>query len=127
MPDFYLLSRMFKEFDLINKPAFANAMRNDQPKEAHNIVIYAGDGHSQRCRRFLNQLNFIEVGKTGQSENKNYKDSCINMKYIYQPFFSKESKKRMVVPQEDRYTFNYSNNYDNDPPLGDPMVVDVES
>lgn len=81
----YLLSRVFKKF---------NTKENiyiDQPSEAHNIIIYAGDKHSELCRKFLNQnLGFKEVSNSGIKE-KIFGDNmhCLNMKTIQQPLFSK--------------------------------------
>jgi hypothetical protein len=120
IPDLYVLSRMFKNFDL-EKLAYAGAIQNDQPREAHNIVLYAGDTHAQRCRRFLNLLEFEEVGKTGKSEEDNVSDSCIDMKYIHQPFFSLESRQKMIIPPVDDYDFDYDHIY---ALQGDPMKVD---
>ena len=112
-PDLYLLCRMFKTFD-VDKLPFVNAYPHDQPKKMHNIVIYTGDAHSQRYRRFLRFLEFKEVGKTGQSDNM--KSSCIDMKYIKQPFFSEIFNSRIYnptiqVPQKEDYNFNYDFTY----------------
>jgi len=115
-PDLYLLARLFKTFNL-SKPAFQGAIYQDQPIKAYNVVIYAGDQHAQRYRRFLNFQDFKEVGKTGQSEGGKDHDSCINMEYIHQPFFSEESKVPMVVPEHARYMFNYKYRYNIDDPV----------
>lgn len=101
-PDVYLLCRLFKTFNL-EKSGFDGAIPKDQPKESNNIIIYAGDAHSQRCRKFLQFLQFREVGKTGQSD-KNVV-SCIDMEYIKQPFFEREFKS--ILPQNKEYNFNY--------------------
>ena len=111
-PDLYLLCRMFKTFD-VDKLPFVNAYPHDQPKKMNNIVIYTGDAHSQRYRRFLRLLEFKEVAKTGQSDNM--KSSCIDMKYIKQPFFSEIFNSRynptIQVPQKEDYNFNYDFTY----------------
>jgi hypothetical protein len=122
IPDLYVLSRMFKNFNL-QKLAYTGAIQYDQPQEAHNIVLYAGDQHAQRCRRFLNFLEFEEVGKSGNAEEDNPSDSCIDMKYIHQPFFSLESRQRMAMQPEDVYDFNYDHIY---AIQGDPMKVDTD-
>ena len=101
-PDVYTLCRLFKTFNL-EKPAFDQAIKYDQPKEANNIIIYAGNTHSQRYRKFLQFLGFIEVGKTGQSDNDPI--SCIDMEYIKQPFFERDFKS--ILPQNKEYSFNY--------------------
>ena len=118
LPDLYNLARMFKKYNL-NKPGFQGARRNDQPEEAHNIVVYAGDQHSQRVRRFLNRLGFEEIDKTGQSENSD--DTCINMKSIRQPFFSIDSRISMKIREREEYDFNYNFKYDVGAPKWDPM------
>ena len=109
--DIYCLARLFKTFNL-SKEGFAGAVLTDQPSKAHNIIIYAGDTHSQRYRKFLMEyLGFIEVAKTGQSENGRDSDSCINMADIPQPFFSSKSyKKKKVVSKN--YDYNYDHVYD---------------
>jgi len=118
LPDMYNLARMFRKYNL-GKPGFQGALRNDQPAEAHNIVVYAGDQHSQRCRRFLNRLDFEEIDKTGQAENSD--DTCINMKSIRQPFFSIDSDIPMKIPEGLEYDFNYDFKYDVGAPKWDPM------
>jgi hypothetical protein len=107
-PDLYTLCRMFKTFNVKKQP-FVNAYKSDQPKKMHNIVIYAGDAHSQRYRRLLNSLGFfIEVEKTGQSDNTQI--SCIDMIDIQQPFFSKTFNSS-VIPPTRQYNFDYSYTY----------------
>ena len=118
--DVYNLSRIFKKFNL-EKPGFMRAKKGDQPDEAHNIVIYAGDIHSQRCRRFLTILDFTEVGRTGKSENGKNEDSCINMEYIHQPFFSGDSKKVSFNPNP---PYNYGHRYASDIHFWDPMHIE---
>jgi len=119
-PDVYNLSRIFKKFNL-QKPAFKKAKQGDQPEEAHNIIIYAGDSHSQKCRRFLDLLNFTEVGRTGKSENGKNEDSCINMEYIHQPFFSNDSKKVIFNPNP---PYNYNHKYFGSDLHWDPMHIE---
>jgi hypothetical protein len=43
--DFYLLARMFKDFDMTKIKTHANNI-TDQPDKAYNVIIYAGEGHS---------------------------------------------------------------------------------
>jgi hypothetical protein len=107
-PDLYTLCRMFKTFN-VKKPPFVNAYHADQPKKMHNIITYTGDAHAQKYRRFLQSLGFIEVEKTGQSDNTQI--SCIDMIDIQQPFFSKTFNSN-VIPPERQYNFDYSNTYD---------------
>jgi hypothetical protein len=71
----------------------------DQPSTASNIIIYAGDRHSDRYRRFLKEIGNNPIEKTGNfidySELKNFSFSnddlpknCIDMRSISQPFFN---------------------------------------
>jgi len=112
-PDLYILCRMFKTFNL-EKLAFDGAIREDQPKKAINIVIYTGDAHSQRYRRFLRSLAFIEDGKTGQSSYRTTPPNfdCIDMRDIKQPFFSEKFNTKMYIEPSRRYEFDYSFRYD---------------
>lgn len=105
--DAYLLCRVFKQFNLEKLP-FYGAHEKDQPTHAHNIIIYVGESHAQRYRKFFNLLEFDEIGKTGQAEKNKDLDSCIDMRYIQQPFFSVIKKPRSVD-----YNFNYDILYDN--------------
>jgi len=118
--DVYMLSRIFKKFNLA-KAGFQGAIEGDQPDEAHNIIIYGGDQHSQRCRRFLISLGFEEVGKTGQAEKDRDNDSCIDMKHIRQPFFTVDSPE--PNPHEHDYQFNYNHTYDFRQESWDPMII----
>ena len=78
---------MFKEFDI----------DTDEPKEAHNIIIYAGDRHSDRIRKFLHEkVGFKLIDYAGRKWPKEDKDldppgepkNCIHMESFPQPFFS---------------------------------------
>ena len=113
----YTLCRIFKKFNL-TKEGFYKATKGDQPDEAYNIIIYGGDQHAQRCRRFLNILSFEEVAKTGQSGNGDLNDSCIDMKHIPQPFFAVDS---IDDSNKSDYAFNYDHTYDFEDQLWDPM------
>jgi hypothetical protein len=110
IPDVYLLSRLFKIFDIHNidadKEAYKDAITGDQPKTPTNVIIYVGDEHAQRYRRFLKSegVDFDCIGRVGTSKpeiiidpNTGKKKSekiytCINMEGIVQPFFSENSK-----------------------------------
>lgn len=88
--DLYLLSRVFKDFDMTKMITHANYI-TDQPNKAYNIIIYAGDSHAKIYRRFLKEVaGFEEIASTGKSElNEGEKRKhCIDMKTIPQPFFS---------------------------------------
>jgi len=61
----------------------------DQPDKAHNIIIYAGNSHSDIYRKFLTSIGFNQISKTGELDN-----TCIDMKKIKQPFFSEWPPKK---------------------------------
>jgi hypothetical protein len=86
LADTYALARIFKNFDMrdMKKKAYTGA--TDQPSNAHNIIIYAGDFHSETYRKFLNSINFEQIARSGISSFENI--TCLNMKKIPQPFFS---------------------------------------
>jgi len=91
IPDGYLLARVFKEF---NNEDLEKRRPTDEPKNPHNIIIYAGDAHANRYRKFLEEkLDFKlleqagvpwRIARTFTGKFKN----CIEMKTVKQPFFS---------------------------------------
>ena len=95
--DAYLLARIFKTFN-INDPEKRRLV--DEPSEAHNIIIYAGNNHATRCREFLEFIGFKTLEKSGESFNEIYTgltyDKCIDIekenldktKTITQPLFN---------------------------------------
>jgi hypothetical protein len=92
-PDLYTILRIFKTFNMSEMKEKAYKEATDQPDKAHNIIIYAGDLHSQVYRKFLKEvLNFdkIEVaGKEEPYEQGGERMYCIDMEPITQPLFSK--------------------------------------
>ena len=85
--DYYLLSRIFKQFNLENPAIFSSFRRTDEPTEPHNIIIYAGEAHARRVRKFLkNELAFKMIHEKGDPNKK--KGNCIMMEDFPQPFFS---------------------------------------
>lgn len=88
--DIYTLSRMFKKFQL-------NSTRNtDEPEEPHNIIMYAGDEHSKRVRRFLEKLEFDLIS---ESKGDFEVDFCVDIRHFEQPFFSSWPPKKMPQTQ----------------------------
>jgi hypothetical protein len=86
--DYYLLCRIFKIFDL--NPENKDKKRStDEPNEPHNIIIYAGDAHSETVRKFLKELEFRDISHVN---TKSYVSNCINMHGFPQPFFSNHKK-----------------------------------
>jgi len=73
--DVYTAARMFKVFNVKEFEHY--------PKEPHNIIYYAGDGHTRPMGRFLEKLGF----KTTEQTYGNIR-SCVSMKGIKQPLFS---------------------------------------
>jgi hypothetical protein len=77
--DVYTICRMFKEFDVSNI--------YNQPKEAHNIIVYAGSLHSGSITEFLvSNLDFKVIESVNSTDKYN---NCVDMTDIIQPFFDK--------------------------------------
>ena len=95
--DAYLLARVFKKFNMEEMRAKAYLGITDQPDRASNIIIYAGDAHSERYRKFLKHvLHFKKIATTGVRDGVNgdgTKIYCIDMKSIQQPLFMYPKKK----------------------------------
>ena len=88
--DGYLLARVFKNFN-IDVEDVTKQRLTDETYEPHNIVIYAGDLHSNRYREFLKELGFKLIAVTGKDwrdkDSKNPYENCISMEGFSQPFF----------------------------------------
>ena len=85
IPDYYLLCRIFKQFDIEIPAIFSSFRKTDEPSEPHNIIIYAGEVHARRVRKFLkNELDFKMINEKGND----IKANCIRMEDFPQPFFS---------------------------------------
>jgi len=82
--DAYCLARMFKDFNMKKMKEKAYPGATDQPAQAHNIIIYAGDLHSRNYRECLHFLGFKDLEKIEQSDSK---ELCINIK-DFPPLFS---------------------------------------
>jgi hypothetical protein len=87
--DIYTLARMFKKFQLNNSK---NTRKTDEPEEPHNIIMYAGDVHSERVRRFLKKLEFDIIS---ESKGDWTLDFCVDIRDFEQPFFSSWPPKKM--------------------------------
>jgi hypothetical protein len=87
--DYYALLRIFTNFNMTDmEKAYTGA--TDQPPTANNIIIYAGDNHSARYRRFLESIGNVPIEKTGNFlDDTTLPENCINMSDITQPFFNK--------------------------------------
>ena len=84
--DAYTIARIFKDFDMteMQKKAYKGAI--DQPINAHNIIIYAGDDHCLRYRKFLQSIGFdvyVRSGDFGITET-----TCLDISKFKTPFFS---------------------------------------
>jgi len=86
--DGYLLARIFKTFKVYDKFSLY-PRKTDEPAEPHNIVIYAGNAHSQRYRSFLKYLGFGLIESSGELEKPGRFSNCVDMIDIRQPFFNK--------------------------------------
>jgi len=86
--DVYLLSRLFKNFDLTQMQEKGYVGTTDQPAKATNIIIYTGSKHADTYRLFLkNKLDFKQIAETGLKKKDSY-IHCIDMSTIPQPFFN---------------------------------------
>ena len=96
--DVYLLARVFKDFNMDDMEEKAYKGATHQPNRAHNIIIYAGEDHSDNYRNFLSYIGFTEIDSSGiDLDNPNPHPSlhiptiprnCLDMRHINQPFFS---------------------------------------
>jgi len=84
--DYYLLCRIFKVFDFTK---LKNHRWTDEPKEPHNIIIYAGNAHSESVRDFLKELEFKKISTTSSFSKVS---NCIDIRKFPQPFFSNHKK-----------------------------------
>lgn len=107
--DSYLLARIFKKFDL-NSEKPEKRRSTDEPDEARNIIIYAGNGHSAKYRKFLKQIGFELLADIGE-KNLEQEDleqeylkygkkpsNCINMKSKDRPHDTRLFKKWTMQP-----------------------------
>lgn len=87
--DAYLLSRVFKKFN-INTDEPKKKRGFDEPQTPHNVIIYAGDSHAQRYRKFLeNHMNCKRLEQNIYDYSMPvHSTNCLNMKGIKQPLFS---------------------------------------
>ena len=110
IPDIYLLARIFKGHDIERSP-YKGATKYDQPRDSHNIIIYAGDFHSQLYRNFFSYIGFDEIFFSGDKYNRyenKYRNmlTCIDMRNNNEPFFSQyiinkyNDEKRIKKDQE---------------------------
>ena len=106
--DSYLLARIFKKFDLNSTEKEKRS--TDEPEEAHNIIIYAGNKHCATYRKFLKDNTFELLADIGDAEelgnavleDEKIPHNCVDMKsknkddqwrpftkWSMQPLFSK--------------------------------------
>lgn len=83
--DPYTLARIFKRFD-VDKIHTLERVR-DQPVEPRNIIIYAGDNHSNNYRSFFDKLGFVRIAESSETIDEGL-SRCLNMENIPQPLFS---------------------------------------
>ena len=107
--DAYLLARIFKKFDL-NSQKPEKRRSTDEPDEARNIIIYAGNGHSAKYRKFLTQIGFELLADIGEAnigeedlgeedlEDGKKPSNCINMRSKDRPRDTRWFKKWTMKP-----------------------------
>lgn len=118
VPDAYLLSRVFKKFNInTDKPEKKRGF--DEPQTPHNIIIYGGEDHANRYRKFLE--NHMECKRIEQNtfDDPILASNCINMTGITQPLFS-------YTPTEgfSYYKEPYEPKYPYDPKYDKPIEID---
>jgi len=85
--DAYLLSRVFKVFDIhTDKPEKKRGF--DEPQNPHNVIIYGGDTHANRYRKFLETHMKFKRLEQNTYDYDIPVTNCINMNGITQPLFS---------------------------------------
>ena len=84
--DIYLLSRVFKQFNLTKKPPLGRDI-SDQPKHAHNIIIYGGETHAENYRDFFTKCGFLLVPPSIVPPNSE-DNFCLDVRSFHRPFFS---------------------------------------
>jgi hypothetical protein len=91
MMDFYALSRIFKKFN-IQRSKSKQATRIDQPESPHNLIIYAGDSHSVRYRKFFDSLGATRIAHVNNRDTSTI-NNCIDITNFPMPFFNEFPKK----------------------------------
>ena len=91
MMDFYALSRIFKKFN-IQRSKSKQATRVDQPESPHNLIIYAGDAHSIRYRKFFDSLGAKRIAHINNRGTLSI-NNCIDISNFPMPFFNEVPKK----------------------------------
>ena len=98
--DAYVLARIFKKFNL-EPIKIENRRSTDEPDEARNIIIYAGNMHCTTYRKFLQENGFDLLADIGEEELENEESrngkpvNCVDMTsknttmWSMQPLFSK--------------------------------------
>ena len=71
--DVYCLSRVFKTYDIKKN----NPVGAFQPAESKNIIIYAGNAHSQNYVQFMDYLNEAGYNIKKTYQYINYSNSCV--------------------------------------------------
>ena len=124
--DAYLLARIFKKFN-INNPLIKHRP-TDEPEEPHNIIIYAGDMHSETYRKFLKYLGFRQLEQSPSPGDGHVKmTNCVNMSNITQPLFSKypygtKDDKPHLVLRKEFDSFNSVFKFDTETIFEQPVV-----
>lgn len=91
MMDFYALSRIFKKFNI--QKFKSKQARVDQPESPHNIIIYAGDTHSKKYRKFFDSLGAKRIADVNNDDGISSIKNCIDISNFPMPFFNEFPKK----------------------------------
>ena len=90
IPDIYLLARIFKGHDIERSP-YKGATKYDQPRDSHNIIIYASYERSRLYRDFLNFMDFKMISSTLRDPHYSKSNTCLDMRHFPMPFFSQSA------------------------------------
>ena len=82
----------------VQKKAYKGAI--DHPVKAHNIIIYAGDDHCLRYRKFLKSIGFDVYVRSGDFGIT--KTTCLDISKFKTPFFSELPPDKSKMTERER-------------------------
>jgi len=85
--DVYMFARMFKFYNVERLP-YEGATKYDQPRDSHNIIIYASHERSRLYRDFLKFMDFKMISSTLRDPHYSKSNTCLDMRHFPMPFFS---------------------------------------
>lgn len=101
MVDIYTISRIFKKFNTTRSPGRGKTGflfwqkpvdKWEQPVEPSNIIIYVGNYHAERLRKFFSMIGFqtLYSGREAKGDiSRDVRSRCLDMGGVPQPLFDK--------------------------------------